>query len=162
MNSVLAAFEKSLNDVESTFKQYVIEIGVIDANTKRKETLSVGLTNAEVLYINEHGSHINKLPPRPVLHMTIRYAQKSGLIQRTIHKCIENVLHNDWTQKDVENELNRMCIRMQNYCTDLIMKNDGRLAPNAPSVAKRKGGNHPLFDTGQLVGAITCRCVKKR
>lgn len=161
MSKTLEVFEKSLDDVASTFQDYVIEIGVVSANTKRKETLSVGLTNAEVLYINEHGSHINKMPPRPVLHMTIRWAQRYGLIKRTLQNCIDGVLHKEWTQYDVEKELNKMCIRMQNYCTDIIMKNDGKLAPNAPSVAKRKGGNHPLFDTGQLVGSITCRCVKK-
>lgn len=174
MSKFLEALEKQFST--ANFADYVIEIGVVDANTRRKQILSVGLTNAEVLYINEHGSPINKLPARPVLHMTLDWAQSSGLIKDTLHKCVEGVLKKDWHQVDIEKELNRMCMRMENYCKDLIMSNDGRLAPNAPSVAKAKwkkekhsasdtwsypAGNHPLFDTGQLVGSITCRCVKK-
>lgn len=160
MGKILETLEKQMKEATG-LSNYIIEIGVVDAHTKRKEVASVGLTNAEVLYINEHGSHVNKMPPRPVLHMTIRWAQKSGLITRTLHTCLKGVLEQDWTHKDVEKELNKMCMRMQNYCVDLIMKNDGRLAPNAPSTIKGKGFNHPLFVTGQLAGSITCRCVKK-
>ena len=153
LNKTLLEYEK--------IGEYIIEIGVVEAKTGRKQILSVGLTNAEILYINEYGSPINKLPPRPILHMTLRWAQKSKLIENTLHKCSKGVLEEGWKEPQIEKELTKMCMRMENYCKDLVMSNDGRLAPNAPSVAQRKGGNHPLFDTGQLVGSITCRWRKK-
>lgn len=159
MANSLDTLNKALLECEN-LNQYHVEIGVVNANTHRKEVLSVGLTNAEVLYINEHGSQINNMPARPILHMTLQWAVKSKLVENTLHRCTSGILHNNWKETDVEQELTRMCMRMENYCKDLVMSNDGRLKPNAPSVAKRKGGNHPLFDTGQLVGSITCRWKK--
>lgn len=163
MTNFLDHLNKTLLEYEK-IGEYLIEIGVVEAKTGRKEFLSVGLTNAEILYINEHGSPINKMPPRPILHMTLRWAQKSKLIEKTLHRCSKGVLEEGWHEPQIEKELTKMCIRMENYCKDLVMSNDGRLAPNAPSVAKRKGlepPGHPLFDTGQLVGSIICRWRKK-
>lgn len=139
---------------------YKIEIGVISKDTKRKEKISVGLTNAEIMYIHENSSPIRNIPRRPVLEMTIDWCRKE-LMEKTINKIIEKVYDANWTIVDIENELNRMCVRMENYCREIIYSNDGRLAPNAPSVAKKKKGNHPLFDTGQLARSITCKLVKK-
>lgn len=139
---------------------YQIEIGVISKNTKRKDKISIGLTNAELMYIHENGSPVNNIPARPVLAMTINWC-RTNLINKTLDKIVDNVYQNNWSIEQVELELNRMCVRMENYCRDIIYSNDGRLIPNAPSVAKRKKGNHPLFDTGQLARSITCKLVKK-
>lgn len=161
---IMAKFLDNLNESLLNYKKmndYIIEIGVVEAKTGRKQFLSIGLTNAEILYINEHGSPVNRMPPRPILHMTLRWAQKSKLIEKTLQRCSQGVLEENWKEAEIEKELTKMCMRMENYCKDLIMLNDGRLAANAPSVAKRKGGNHPLFDTGQLAGSITCRWRKR-
>lgn len=139
---------------------YQIEIGVITKDSKRKKVASVGLTNAELMYIHENGSPQRNIPRRPVLEMTINWCRKN-LIDKTLDKIVDNVYLNNWTFEEVIQELNKMCVRMENYCRKIIYSNDGRLAPNAPSVAAKKKGNHPLFDTGQLARSITCRIVKK-
>ena len=58
--------------------------------------------------------------------------------------------------------LDKFALKMEKYARQIIYSNDGRLAPNAPSTIKKKGDNHPLFDTGQLARSITCQVVKVR
>lgn len=143
-----------------TLPGYVIEIGVFSVKAKRKQkkTVRVGVTNAELMYIHENGSPLQNIPARPVLDMTIRYANEN-LLPRALDKCIEEYIK-DFDESVIEKELNKLCMRMENYARHIIYDNDGRLAPNSPRVAAAKGGNHPLFNTGQLARSITCRLVK--
>ena len=147
---------------------YYIEIGVFVENGKRKkdakkskssDTVKLGINNAELMYIHENGSPLNHIPKRPVLKMTIDYAKKY-LLKDTLAKAVKSYVENGFDLKAYERELTKMCLKMENYARDIIYSNDGRLAPNTPNVARRKGGNHPLFDTGQLARSITCRLVK--
>lgn len=150
---------KAIYDAVKKLPEYQIEIGVISIHSKRKEKVRIGLTNAELMFIHENGSPLRHIPARPVLQMTLDYANRE-LLQPTIAKCIDAFLDSGLKESAIERELNKLCIRMENYAREIIYSNDGRLAPNAPSVAAKKKGNHPLFDTGQLARSITCRLVK--
>lgn len=147
---------KSLNRYIKNIPEYVIQIGVFSTKTKRTQKYNVGMTNAELMFIHEKGSPLRSLPARPVLNMTLSYG--NTLLKSTMEKGFEAYLK-DGTP-GLEIELNKLCIRMENYARQIIYSNDGQLAANAPSVAKRKGGNHPLFDTGQLARSITCKLVR--
>lgn len=146
---------------------YYIEIGVFseggerqkDADKKTKDVIRLGINNAELMYIHENGSPINRIPARPVLQMTINQAKKEWL-ENAIMRAINAYVRSGFNIKEYEKELERLCMKMEKYARDIIYLNDGRLAPNAPSVAKRKNGNHPLFDTGQLARSISCRLIK--
>lgn len=157
-------FKKELDDVNS-INDYAIEVGVISSDNKRKETMKFSIkndiNNAELMFIHEHGSPLHNLPSRPVLQMTIDYASKN-LLNKTIDRCFEGIMYNDWNKEDVKKEFEKMCIVMENYARDLIYSNDGRLTANAAFTIKKKGENHPLFDTGQLARSITCRLIKRR
>lgn len=148
-------FEKESELIESLSK-YSIEIGVISEDTGRKETVSYGITNAELMQIHENGSPTKNIPARPVLDLTIMWTEQH-LIKRVLDIIIEGVFEKNWGKVEIERELSRMCIRMENHAREIIYDNDGTLAPNSPQVAKRKKGNHPLFDTGQLARSITCK-----
>lgn len=150
---------KAIYDAVKKLPEYQIEIGVISIHSKRKEKVRIGLTNAELMFIHENGSPLRHIPARPVLQMTLDYANRE-LLQPTIAKCIDAFLDSGLKESAIERELNKLCIRMENYAREIIYSNNGRLAPNAPSVAAKKKGNHPLFDTGQLARSITCRLVK--
>lgn len=139
----------------ASIPQYQIQIGVFSTKTKRK-TYSVGITNAELMFIHENGSPLHHLPARPVLKMTIEYG--NTLIKSVMQKALNAYV--EVGEQGLEKELNKMCVRMENYAREIIYSNDGRLAPNTPSVAARKKGNHPLFDTGQLARSITCKLVR--
>lgn len=151
MSSLIANF--------SSLPTYEIVIGVVSANSKRKQNIRIGLTNAELMFIHENGSPLRHIPARPVLQMTIDYTN-STLLKPTIDKCIDVFLATG-NPADVEKELKKLCIKMENYAREIIYSNDGRLAPNSPAVAARKKGNHPLFDTGQLARSITCHLEKR-
>ena len=146
---------------------YYIEIGVFsedgerqkDADKKTKDVIRLGINNAELMYIHENGSPINRIPARPVLQMTINQAKKEWL-ENAIMRAINAYVRSGFNLKEYEKELERLCMKMEKYARDIIYLNDGRLAPNAPPVAKRKKGNHPLFDTGQLARSISCRLIK--
>lgn len=148
-------FEKESELIESLSK-YSIEIGVISEDSGRKETVSYGITNAELMQIHENGSPIKNIPARPVLDLTIMWTEQH-LIKRVLDSIIEGVFEKNWGKVEIERELSRMCIRMENHAREIIYDNNGTLAPNSPQVAKRKKGNHPLFDTGQLARSITCK-----
>lgn len=137
--------------------EYVIEIGVMSSNKKRvKVQAGINLTNAEIMFINEYGAPLRKIPARPVLQMTIDWAN-ANLLQDSLNKAIDRYVQFNFDDKQIDIELTKMCIKMENYARELIYSNDGRLVKNAPSTVKRKGFNHPLFQTGQLAKSITCR-----
>lgn len=152
----MADVSEGLRKYLASIPEYQIQIGVFSTKTKRKLTYSVGITNAELMFIHENGSPLHHLPARPVLKMTIEYG--NTLIKSVMQKALKAYV--EVGEQGLEKELNKMCVRMENYAREIIYSNDGRLAPNAPSVAARKKGNHPLFDTGQLARSITCKLVR--
>lgn len=147
---------ESLRKYLASIPEYQIQIGVFSTKTKRKTTYNVGITNAELMFIHENGSPLHHLPARPVLKMTIEYG--NTLIKSVMQKALKAYV--EVGEQGLEKELNKMCVRMENYAREIIYSNDGRLAPNASSVAARKKGNHPLFDTGQLARSIACKLVR--
>lgn len=155
--SVKAALNKWASQF-NVISKFRLEIGVFTGKSHRK--VQVGITNAELMFIHENGSPLRNIPARPVLQMTLDYVNKN-LVEPTVDKCVKIILDNGPDEALVEQELNKLAIKLENYARKIIYSNDGRLAPNAPSVAKAKGGNHPLFNTGQLARSITCRVVKE-
>lgn len=151
---------KEQNELFNLLSKYRINIGVVSEDSYRDETkLSLGITNAQLMFIHENGSPINNIPQRPVLKMTILYARQN-LINHTFNNITDGIINKNWTEENIERELKILCSRMEDYARDIIYSNDGRLIPNSPIVAKRKKGNHPLFDTGQLARSITCQLQK--
>lgn len=155
LSDVAKDFVDKLNDLPN----YVIEIGVISEDSKRKDTVKVGITNAELMFIHENGSPIRGIPSRPVLELVINYTNKYYL-SKALDKAISAYFNSDFNKEAFEKELNKLCIRMENLARKIIYSNSGILADNAPSTIKRKGFNHPLFNTGQLARSITCRLVE--
>ena len=149
-----------MDELEKALKKlpiYRIEIGVISEKSRRKE--AKGVTNAELMFVHENGSPLHNIPPRPVLEMTIDHTDKEWL-PTVFDKITTRYLDSNFDENVVEKELKILCNEMEKYAQDIIYLNDGRLAANSPAVARKKKGNHPLFDTGQLARSITCRVTK--
>lgn len=147
-NEILKEFEK--------LPSYDLELGVISSNSSRKN--EEGITNAELMFIHENGSPLQHIPARPILDITINYTDKQ-LLEKIIDNSIIAFSKN-FDKNDFKKELDKNAIRIENIARKIIYSNEGILAANSPSVAKAKGGNHPLFDTGQLARSITCRVVE--
>ena len=152
------AFEKQ-KQIFLSVNDYAIEIGVIAGNSKRKKTVSIGITNAELMFIHENGSPLRNIPARPVLEMTIQDAMKD-MIPQTVDRIYDGCMNKLWTKEQVKQELEKLCVRMQNHARSIIYRSD-RLAPNKPGTIKAKGSDRPLLDTGQLARSITCRLIER-
>lgn len=151
--------EEILKEILKKFKTlpfYNLELGVISSNKSRKN--KEGVTNAELLYIHENGSPLNNIPSRPILDITINFVNKT-MLEKIIDKSIISYLEK-LNNDDFKKELEKNAIRIENVARKIIYANKGILKANSPRVAKAKGGNHPLFDTGQLARSITCRVTE--
>ena len=178
-----------MEEVNNLFKdipQYVIEIGVYAGGEKDERTETVTtttvddkgkekkkktkqaqrdskgnlITNAHIMFIMEYGSDVNHIPARPVLEKTIQYAKKD-LLQKTVETGLKQYLVTGKLES-FEKELEKMCLRMENYCKTGIRRNTLGLAPNAESTIRQKSvngkrGDIPLLNTGQLANSIQCK-----
>lgn len=149
------AFKKATETYRSV-NDYAIEIGVIEEKTKRK-LATVGITNAQLMFIHENGSPLRHIPARPVLQYTIQDTIKD-LLPTTLKRIEDGCFNHNWTKADVKVELEKMCVRMQSIARRIIFRSD-RLAKNSPGTIKAKGSAQPLVDTGQLGRSITCQLV---
>lgn len=165
-DEILKKLEEDIDSIK--VGDYAIELGVISHTNSRdnqeikndEQIDNKYITNAELLFIQENGSVLNKIPSRPVLEMTIKYAY-DHLLNKTLDRCLDGVLNKNWNRSDVETELKILGEDMKKYIYDLIYSNDGRVQPrNALSTIKAKGFDHPLFQTGQLAKSITTRLKK--
>lgn len=152
---------------------YEVELGIVSGNKERKE-VSIGLNNAELMYIHENGATFNMkntktnksytvhIPSRPVLGPTIEYAIDHEIPQ-TLDLCMRNVISKKlrWGRKEVERELTIMCKRIASYAKNYM--DEGKVQPQLPETNRRKRKDpsaKALVDTGNLRNSITCRLVK--
>ena len=156
LDNIIEDYLNHYKELWNSVGDYVIEIGVISQKTKR--TQSVGISNAELMFIHENGSPKRNIPARPVLDYTLQYANNE-LLTPTLNKIYDGIFNHEWSKADIEKELNKMCIRMQSYAQSMIRDRDPRLAPNKPATIKAKKSDLPLLDTGQLSRSITCHLV---
>lgn len=158
-SQVLDALSPKRKLFESLSK-YQFELGVID-NSKVKRKTRLGINNAELMFIHENGSPLRHIPRRPVLELTLAWANNKGETRKLVNYLSAGIFSNDFDETDIEKALKQFAIKLENHARVIIYSNNGQLVPNAPSVAKKKGGSHPLFDTGQLARSITCQVVKE-
>lgn len=172
--------------------EYRIEVGIIggyseDRKTKeekkglspeeKKSKKRTGVTNAEILFINENGSPARHIPARPVLRMTIQDAKKT-MILPAVKLGIKRYARSG-NIADMDKTMQALASEMQDHAREIIKNKDRRLRPNAKSTQRQKfrklpaaeqrkiiksGGapliNYPLHDTGQLERSIVAREVR--
>lgn len=170
---MIKSFENILEDLYNKYVGEVeIEIGVFEENNERDPDApdsttgkspskkdDSGPTNAMLMQWHENGLPEHDLPERPVLQYSIEQSKDA------VDNCKKNILkgltYNNWKDKEVMDEIERLGIRIANKARDIIDINDGTLQANAESTIKQKGYNHPLMQTSQLSKAITYKIIKK-
>lgn len=136
---------------------YWLEVGIFSSQTSRD---GGGVTNAEILFINEYGSPLRHIPSRPVLKYAIEWGYEQ-LQDHVYEDLIKAYVKSGLDKLVLERKIKQFAMRLQNYARNIIIDKDGRLAPNSPSTIKKKGENYPLHDTGQLARSIQCRAMYK-
>jgi hypothetical protein len=126
-------------------------------NSKKKKTrlqksANTDINNAELLFIFENGSHINKQPARRVLGPAIEADGNKQSIANELEASIKATLAGD--KEQAEKKMLRAALAGQNAARKWFT--DGRNAwqKNAASTIARKGSDRPGIDTGAMRAAI--------
>ena len=134
-------------------KQQLLEMAGKTASKKKKAKLAKAakedINNAELLFIFEKGSPINKQPARPVLKPAIENNKDS--INRELNASIKASLDGD--KEKAAKFMLRAALAGQNAARRIFTEANG-WEPNAKSTVARKGSDVPGIDTGAMRAAI--------
>lgn len=136
-------------------KQLLDMAGKTNSKKKKarlKKSAEKDINNAELLFIQENGSPINKIPPRPLLKPAIEADGNRQAIAHEISASVKSQLDGD--KEGAEKNMLRASIAGQNAARKWFTDGRNNWAPNAPSTVKRKGSDRPLIDTGALRASI--------
>jgi len=151
--TVTSDFTEQFNDIIRKFKNDAILVGIPEQETDRKEDTPIN--NATLLAINNFGSPINNIPPRPVMEIGIRNAQDQ--IAEELKKATVKALTKGFSA--VTDYYNRAGIIASNAIKIAINAQEGFDGPAESTLNARKAkgfkGTKSLIVTGQMRNAIT-------
>lgn len=150
---VTADFSLTFLEAIKRFKNDKVLVGIPLEDSQRED--DEGMTNAALLAINNFGSPINNIPPRPVMQIGIRNAQEK--IAEQFKLAAQNVLKQGVQSLAIYYE--RVGIIGSNSIKKAINDQEGFPGPANSTLASRKSegfkGTKALVKTGQIRNAIT-------
>jgi hypothetical protein len=141
------------NKIVASFKRDAVLIGIPQDEAKREE--SAPINNAALLAINEFGSAVNNIPPRPVMAIGLKKAADE------IAEQFKLAVVNSFKQglSALNTYYNRAGIIASNSVKKVINSQEGIEPPSEATLAARKAkgfaGTKALIVTGQMRNAIT-------
>ena len=139
--------------------KYFYETEVVVGITKDSDVGRDGITNAELLFLHEHGIPSRNVPARPAL--------KPALKDREVQRKIASLMRRGMAAALLTGNRDA-CERMYEKAGMLgrdAVKNyirQGIPPPNSPATVARKGSSTPLIDTGSMLNSITYEVRKKK
>ena len=122
-----------------------LEFGVIN-NKYPEKNISVG----QVAIINEYGTET--IPPRPAFRIGLErsVAKNKKLIDAALKNITNHLLtgRKDSIERQLTQALTQIGRSAKKETKDIIKQ--GSMSPNAPLTIKKKGFDHPLWETGLL------------
>ena len=100
------------------------------------------------LYIQEHGSPLWQIPPRPVLRPALAKARPR--LMRIYARAVQEA----WSGVDPTRTLQVLAYEAASSVRDFFNDPANGLVPNAPETIRRKGSDRPLVDTGAMRDSI--------
>jgi hypothetical protein len=155
---VTSDFTKQFNDTVKRFRNDEVLVGIPEETSPRSdkdEKEEQPVNNATLLAINEFGSPVNNIPPRPVMAIGILNAKKE--IAEEFKKAAIKAL----TQglKAVDTYYQRAGIIASNSVKKAINDQEGISAPAESTLRARRAkgfkGEKALIVTGQMRNSIT-------
>ena len=116
------------------------------------DTYPNGKTVAEVMEMNEFG--MGELPMRPVLRQSREVFNRQ--VGTFIHKLTAQVLDSGGSPDDIPEAMGELFVD--------IVRNEidsSAFVANKASTIKRKGFNHPLYETGLAYETVSYKVIKK-
>ena len=117
-----------------------------------------GITYAEVLAINHFGSET--IPPRPVLRMAAEKLS-AKFVKERLKAYMLNSLRNPKDAKRLEVVFLQSIGAQSIAEAKRMIDNGGELQRNAPATIAKKGEDHPLFETGELMKHLSYEITEK-
>lgn len=108
-------------------------------------------SKAHSMYIQEHGSPLFRVPPRPVLEPAIEDSKE--IIAEELKQA--NISALDRNPAQAEAHLNKAGMLAQSVAQNWFENPKNGWPPNAESTIKKKGSDVPLVDTNELRKSIT-------
>lgn len=146
-------FTENFNAIVKQFRRDAVLIGIPQDDAERKEDDPIN--NAALLAINEFGSPLNNIPPRPVMAIGIRNAQDA--IAEQFKLAAQGALTKGVAALSVA--YNRAGIIASNSVKKAINAQEGFPGPSEATLAAREAagfkGTKSLIVTGQMRNAIT-------
>lgn len=136
-------------------KQLLAIAGTTNSKKKKerlKKVANSDINNAELLFLQEHGSPIKKIPARRVLGPAVEADGNRQAIANELSASIKSSLAGD--TEGAANNMLRAALAGQNAARKWFTDSRNGWAPNAPATIARKGSDKPLIDTGALRAAI--------
>ncbi len=126
-----------------------LEFGVIN-NKYPEKNISVG----QVAIINEYGTET--IPPRPAFRIGLERSvtKNKKLIDAALKNITNHLLtgRKDSIQRQLTQALTQIGKSAKKETKDIIKQ--GSMTPNAPLTIKKKGFDHPLWETGLLYESV--------
>lgn len=162
-----------MREIQSSLKKvvdghYSIQVGIFGDKDSRRGA-AAGVTNTEIGFIHEMGSHARGIPRRSFLWDT--FSHHGDKLMATTKPLVEKL----FKKGKIDEYLNQTGIAATNLVIEAFMTSGwGSWAPNKyrtllsklkGSLKKRKaaiakGTNKPLIDSGQLWQSVAHRVVK--
>jgi hypothetical protein len=133
---------------------YVHTNGVRDKDMIKEmqhDLIDMPYSKAHELYVQEHGSPLWKVPPRPVLEPAMEYKQN----QEQMVELMKDTINVALDGKDVSPALNEVGLQGQNIARDWFTNSANEWEENKKSTIKKKGSDRPLIDSGEMRRSIT-------
>lgn len=132
-------------------RKLVALVGIPSDAKRHEDNPNIGL--AEIAFIMEKGSTVNKIPPRPFMQQTRIMNEKkvAGLSK----KYLSAITTGKMSAMDA---IKKLGASYEGAMKKIFIS--GTFAPNAPSTARRKKSSRPLIDTGLLRQSIKYKVAK--
>jgi LmbE family N-acetylglucosaminyl deacetylase len=156
--TVTEDFTEKVNKILASFKRDVVLVGIPQDHTQRTDANHTTINNATILAINEFGSPLNNIPPRPVMKLGIKNCQKevADAFKEAVQKSFAEGIN------ALPTYYNRAGIIASNSIKKVINSQEGIKPPKESTLKARKyinkggfKGTKALLVTGQLRNAIT-------
>ena len=132
-------------------RKLVALVGIPSDAKRHEDNPNIGL--AEIAFIMEKGSTVNKIPPRPFMQQTRIMNEKK--VADLSKKYLSAISTGKMSAMDA---IKKLGASYEGAMKKIFFT--GSFAPDAPATARRKKSSRPLIDTGLLRQSIKYKVAK--
>ncbi|MBO7631857.1 MAG: hypothetical protein J6S78_05965 [Lachnospiraceae bacterium] len=133
-----------------------VYVGITEETDVERES---GITNAQLLYLQENGVPSHNIPPRPVIAPALDQDEVKDKMKKMIRQAMVAAIVQGNLDK-AEQCYEKAGMVGRDACKKYITDGD-KLTPNSPATIAKKGSSTPLIDTSSMLNSITYAVRRK-